>query len=69
MSKNLKESCPSDSVSQSSVNLDCSEIDSPDEVIRVGQRFGFFADTRNCLGYKYFLVPGQKLYKVETCAK
>ena len=59
MSKNLNESHPSDSVSQSSVKLDCSEIDSPDEVIRVGQRFGYFAD--NCLGFKHFFVPGQKL--------
>ena len=49
----------SNSVSQSSVNLDCSEIDSPDEIIRFEQRSGLYAD--NGLGLKYFLVPSKKL--------
>ena len=49
----------SNSVSRSSVNFDCCEIDLPDEVIRVEQRSGLYADT--CLGLKYFLVSNQKL--------
>ena len=49
----------SNSVSRSSVNLDCSEIDSPDEIIRFEQRSGLYAD--NGLGLKYFLVPSKKL--------
>ena len=49
----------SNSVSRSSVNLDCSEIDLLDELIGVEQRSGLYADT--CLGLKYFLVPSQKL--------
>ena len=49
----------SNSVSRSSINLDCSEIDSPDEIIRFEQRSGLYAD--NGLGLKYILVPSQKL--------
>ena len=46
MSKNLKRNRSSDSVSRSSVNLDCSEIDSPDKLIRVGQRSNLSANNR-----------------------
>ena len=49
----------SNSVSRRSVNLDYSEIDSPDKLIRVEQRSGLYAD--NGLDFKYFSVSSQKL--------
>ena len=49
----------SNSVSRSSVNLNFSETDSPDELIKFEQRSGLYAD--NGLDFKYFLVPSQKL--------
>ena len=45
MSKNLKRNRSSDSVSRSSVN-DCSEINSPDKLIRVGQRSNLSVNNR-----------------------